>query len=87
MYWIPIIKAYQPTSYNDIIGALETSSGSLQRMLFNFELTRLATHIKYKFNDDTRSIEELANVIIEELLDGRWDYKLYLSSKTKRTSA
>lgn len=69
-----------PVTYTDVLDNVEAEYSKLQDILFRFELTKFAQFIKTKYQD-TRSIPELMGIIVEELLNGEWDYKKYLYSK------
>lgn len=55
-------------------------SDSVQEYLFLAEIRSMASMLKHKFKD-TRSVSELSSLIVDELLDGRWDYRNYLRKR------
>lgn len=74
---------FKPKTSSTIICNVDSlTEEQLQEDLFHLELSTMVTHLKNKFPNDSRSTQELANVIVEELLNGSWDPINYLQQKT-----
>lgn len=80
------MSMYSPVSYEQVLDTVEYAPDKLQEQLFNFELATLAHHVQLKTKDQ-RSIPEIVNIIVDELLGGRWDYKYYLCKKMQNSKA
>jgi len=74
-----------PVSYDEVVQSVGIPGENIQDMLFRLDITHLAKFVKRKFNDE-RSVSEIMLLIVEELLDGEWDYRSYLCKKKQATA-
>lgn len=81
------MKSLNTILYEDIVyNCDKLSSKQLQDKLFHYEIGLLAKHIQSRFPD--RSVPQIASMLVEEMLDNKWDYRNYLNKKYgQRTSS
>lgn len=72
---------YKPINYFDTLSSVESLSDcELQDRLFRLELNAYAECIKHKLNSPL-SIKAIVEMIVDELLNGDWDYHKYIVDK------